>query len=91
MIALPPAEGVGTSNIAAAADAPPPAPVQKSKKSRRVRGPRLERTGSEYATEGGSSEGSPSPRRIDKTIEMLQAYVPGADVRLNAEQVEVQR
>ena len=85
------AEGVGTSRVAATEDAPPPAPVKKSKKSRRARGPRLERTGSDYATEDGSSDGSSPPRRIDKTIETLQAYVPGADVRLDAEQVEAQR
>ena len=50
----------------------------------------LERTGSEYATEDGASD-PPPPRKIDKAIENLQAYVPGADVRLDAEQVEAQR
>ena len=65
--------------------------MKKSKKSLRARGPRLERTGSDYATEDGLSDGFPPPRRIDKTIETLQAYVPGADVRLDAEQVEAQR
>ena len=69
MIAPPPVEGVGTSNVAAP-DAPPPAPAKKSKKSRCTRGPLLERTGSEYATEDGSSDASP-PRRIDKAIETL--------------------
>ena len=85
------AEGVGTSNVpAAAADvAPPLAP--KKKKHRRTRGPPLEKGGSEYAAEGDSSEGSPSPRRVDKAIETLAAFVPGPDVQLDAEQVEAQR
>ena len=55
---------------------PPPA---LTKKSKRIRGLLLERTGSEYATEGDASD-PPPPRRIDKAIENLQAYVPGADV-----------
>ena len=88
LVAPPQAEGVGTSTAAGAEDAPPLAPVKKKKKSRRTRGPRLEKGGSEYATDGSSSEGSPSPRRIDKAIETLQAFVPGPDVRLDAEQVE---
>ena len=90
VIAPPPVEGVGTSQVAAAEDAPPLAP-KKKRKPRRTRGPRLEKDGSEYATDGSSSEGSPSPCRVDKAIETLQAFVPGPDVRLDVEQVEAQR
>ena len=55
-----------------------------------MRGPRFERTGSEYADEADASD-PPPPCRIDKAIENLQAYVPGVDVWLDAEQVEAHR
>ncbi|CAA3004219.1 Hypothetical predicted protein [Olea europaea subsp. europaea] len=86
------AEGVGTSNVpAAAADVAPPLAPKKKKKSRRTCGPPLEKGGSEFAAEGDSSDGSPSPRRVDKAIETLAAFKPGPDVRLDAEQVDAQR
>ena len=92
VVVMPQAEGVGTSNVAAGAeDAPPLAPMKKKKKSRRTRGPRLEKGSSGYATDGSSSEGSPSPHRVNKAIETLAAFVPGPDVRLDAEQVDAQR
>ena len=83
LVVIPAADAPGPSGTAP--EGPPPAP----KKSSRSRWPPLERVG-ESSNAGGTSD-PPRPSKIDKAIENLQAYVPGADVRLDAEQVEAQR
>ena len=86
MVVAPAADGAGAGG--ADPDAPPPA---HAKKSTRTRGPVLERVGA-YPDEAGPSDPPPRPSRLEATIENLnQAYVPGADVLLCAQQVEEQR
>ena len=77
LMVAPAAHAPGPSGTAP--EAPPPAP----KKSSRSRWPPLERVG-ESCNAGGTSD-PPRPSKINKAIENLQAYVPGADVRLDAE------